>query len=184
MAIYKPPKSPYWQYDFETGGHRFFGSTKTRNKRDAEKVEAAARERAKQQVAQAKAVRSSLRLDDVCGRYWSEVGKHHERSDNTWHQLDLLLDFFGKDRRITDINDDDLCKLVAWRRGHHGKYGGLLSPFSVNDTTEQLKKILTRAKKWGARFECEPQWRQHWLKEPQERVRELVGDEGERLEAA
>jgi integrase len=52
----------------------------------------------------------------------------------------------------------------------------------VNDTTEQLKKLFTRAKLWGISFEHEPQWRRHWL--TQERVRELVGDEAERLEAA
>ena len=36
----------------------------------------------------------------------------------------------------------------------------------------------------GVQFVREPQWRRHKLTEPQERVRELVGDEGERLEAA
>ena len=78
-----------------------------------------------------------------------------------------------------------MTKLVAWRRGHRAPAGGsLISPFTVNDTTEQLKKLFTRAKLWGVRFEHEPQWKHHWLAEPQERVRELVGDEGERLEAA
>jgi integrase len=33
------------------------------------------------------------------------------------------------------------------------------------------------------RFDHEPKWRDHWLKEPPERVREFVGDERERLEA-
>jgi integrase len=61
----------------------------------------------------------------------------------------------------------------------------LIGPFAVNDTAEQLKKLFTRARKsWGVHFDYEPRWRNHWLKEPQERVRELVGDEGERLEAA
>jgi integrase len=64
------------------------------------------------------------------------------------------------------------------------KDGPLISPYTVNDTTEQLTKLFTRAKLWGVRFEHEPQWRKHWLKEPEEQPRELVGDEGERLEAA
>src|SRR5262249_22130301 len=50
--------------------------------------------------------------------------------------------------------------------------------------TEQLKKLFTRAKAWGVRFDHEPQWRTFWLAEPQERVRELAEDEAERLEAA
>jgi putative ABC transport system substrate-binding protein len=64
------------------------------------------------------------------------------------------------------------------------KDGSLISPYTVNDTTEQLKKLFTRAKAWGARFDHEPTWRDHWLDEPQERVRELHDDEGERLDAA
>ena len=151
MSVYKSAKSPYWQYDFEIGGHRFFGSIKTRAKRDAEKVEAAVREDARRHVAQVEAAQTSLRLDDVAGRYWNEVGQHHVRSDNTWHITGLLLDFFGKDRLITDITDDDITKLVAWRRGHRARPGGpLLSPFTVNDTTKQLKKLFNRAQGFGA----------------------------------
>ena len=62
--------------------------------------------------------------------------------------------------------------------------GRLLSPFAVNATTKQLRRLFTRARLWGARFEREPTWHKHMLAEPQERVRELVGDERERLEAA
>jgi hypothetical protein len=54
----------------------------------------------------------------------------------------------------------------------------------VNDTTEQLKKLFTRAKAWGVHFTREPIWRDHWRKEPQERVRELRDDEAERLAGA
>src|SRR5262249_44556191 len=43
---------------------------------------------------------------------------------------------------------------------------------------------FTRAKMWGIRFDHEPEWRKHVLREPVERVRELVGDEHERLQAA
>jgi integrase len=61
----------------------------------------------------------------------------------------------------------------------------LLANATVNrSTTEVLKKLFTRAKAWGVRFDHEPRWKAHWLPEPQERVRELVGDEGDRLEDA
>ena len=80
--------------------------------------------------------------------------------------------------------DDDVIKLVAWRRGHRvirklkkGKSveGPLISPF--NDTTEQLKKLFTRPKMWNVHFDREPQWKKHWLNEPKERVRELHASE-------
>jgi len=185
MSVYKDSRSPFWQFDFQIRGHRFFGSTRQTSRREAEAVERAERERAKQHVAQAQAAATSLRLDDVAGRYWAEVGQHHAGADNTRRQIGKLIEFFGKDKIVTEITGDEVAKLVAWRRGHRPrKDGPLISPFTVNDTTEQLKKLFTLAKVWGVRFEREPQWRKHWLAEPQERVRELVGDEGERLEAA
>jgi integrase len=185
MSVYRIARSPYWQFDFQWRGHRFHGSTKATNRREAERVETAEREKAKRHVAQVEAARTSLRLQDVATRYWAEVGEHHSGSQNTWRQLGLLIEHFGKDKLLTEITDADAARLVAWRRGHPGKRpGALLSPFAVNDITEQFKKLFTRAKVWGARFEREPKWRQHWMKEPQERVRELVGDEAERIEAA
>jgi integrase len=183
VSVYRTARSPYWHFDFQIHGHRFHGSTKVTTRREAEKIETTERERAKQTVAQAEVARSSLRLKDVATRWWTEVGQHHSGNQNSWHQLGLLLTFFGGDRALTDIVDSDVAAMVAWRRGHPGKRG-LLTVYAVNDTTEQLKKLFTRAKTWGARFDREPKWREHWLKEPQERVRELVGDEGERLEAA
>jgi integrase len=184
MSLTRDPRSPYWRFDFQVGGHRVFGSTKCTSKREAEAVERAEREKAKLYVAQARAARTSLRLDDLAGRYWQEVGQHHAGADNTERQINYLIEFFGKDKLLTEITSDDVTKLVAWRRGHRTRTGALISPFTVNDTTEQLKKLFTRAKLWGAVFAREPQWKSHWLDEPEERVRELNGDEGERLEAA
>jgi integrase len=183
MAVVKDSRSPFWRYDFQIGGRRFFGSTKATTKREAEAVERVEREKARRHLAQARAASASLRLDDVAGRYWHEVGQHHAGADNTERQLGYLIAFFGKDRLLTDITGDDVAKLVAWRRGHRAG-ARLISPFTVNDTTEQLKKLFTRAKLWGVSFDREPEWRKHWLAEPAERVRELVGDEAERLQAA
>jgi integrase len=120
----------------------------------------------------------------VADRYWLEVGQHHAGADNTERQIGYLIEHFGQDKLVTEITGDDVAKLVAWRRGHRTRSGALIGPFTVNDTTEQLKKLFTRAKAWGVRFDHEPEWRKHSLAEPQERVRELVGDEAERLEAA
>lgn len=186
MSVYKDKRSPFWQFDFELDGHRFYGSTKARSKREAEAVERTEKAKARERITKTRAARSSLRLDDISGRYWEEVGRHHAGSDNTWRQIEKLIEHFGKDKFITEVTDDDVTKLVAWRRGHHVIYGKrrgpLISPFTVNDLTEQLKKLFTRAKLWGVRFDHEPQWKKHWLDEPEERVRELHDDEGDRLE--
>jgi integrase len=194
MSVYRPKGSPYYHFDFQWRGSRFHGSTKATAKRQAEAVERSARERARQQATQSKAASTSLRLDDVAGRYWAEIGQHHagDGSGNTWRQLERLIGFFGKDTLLTEIVGDDVARLVAWRRGHRvvrskkrkAPDGPLISAFTVNDTTEQLKKLFTYAKRGNVRFEAEPKWKEHRLKEPGERVRELIGDEGERLDLA
>jgi integrase len=187
VSIFKPSGSSLWYYHFQFKGHRFHGSTKTSNKREAEAVEREERERAKREVAAETKARTSLRLDDVCGRYWTEVGQHHlgEGAPNTYRQLERLISHFGRDALLTEIADSDIAGLVARRRADRTKTGKLISPFTVNDTTEQLKKLFTRARTaWGVSFDRLPNWRSHMLAEPQERVRELVGDEGERLEDA
>ena len=76
MSVRRDARSPYWQYNFQIRGHRFFGSTKCTNRREAEKVEAAEREKAKQRIEQARAAATSLRLDDVraaTGRRWASI---------------------------------------------------------------------------------------------------------------
>jgi integrase len=188
VSVFKDKRSPYWRFDFEYRNRRFFGSTKATTKRAAEAVERTEREKARALIAQEEAARTSLRLDDIAGRYNLEIGQHNAGAANTWKQLERLNDFFGKDKLITEITGDDVAKLVAWRRGHRiergGKRGALIGPFTVNDTTEQLKTLFTRAKVWGVRFAHEPRWKDHWLREPAERVRELVGDESARLDLA
>jgi integrase len=190
MSLYRSPRSPYWHFDFQVRGHRFHGSTKRTTRREAEKVEAAEREKAQRLVAQLAAAKTSLKLDDVAERYWQEVGQHHAGSDGTEHRLALLIQFFGKDKLLTEITGDDVARFVAWRRGHRArksksdKLSNLISPHTVNHTTKQLRTLFARAKLWGVRFEHEPKWSKHFLAVPPERVRELSDDEADRLEAA
>ena len=184
MSVYKHPNSPFWQFDFEVQRRRFFGSTKATTRREAEAIERTEREKAKKRVAQEQAARSSLRLDDIVGRYWQEVGQHHAGGANTWRELSMIIEFFGKDKPVTDITGDDVARLVAWRRGHLVRGRVLIRSLTVNNTTARLKAIFTRCKVWGVRFEHEPRWRDHWLAKPPERVRALVVDEAERIEFA
>ena len=189
MSVYKPKGSPFYQFDFQMRGRRFYGSTKCRSKREAEAVERGQREIARELLKVATGGAAALTLDVAAGRYWTEVGQHHADSDGTWRDLERLISHFGKDRPLFDIGDDEVAKLVAWRRGHKvkgRKAGPFVSPATVNrSTTQVLQKLFTRARKsWGMRFDSEPNWRTHRLPEPQERVRELHSDEAERIDAA
>jgi integrase len=182
VAIRRDPRSPFWSYNFQIKRHRFFGSTKKTTRREAEAVERQERERAKLLVAQAEHARTSLRLDDVAGRYWQEVGQHHAGAIGTEHRLALLIEFFGKDKLLTEITSDDVAKLVAWRRGHQSpRTKSFISPHTVNHLTEQVRKLFTRAKLWGVRFQHEPKWSDHLLP-THTRVREVSEHEAELLD--
>src|SRR4051794_9968240 len=148
MSVYKDKRSPYFSFDFWIHGRRFLGSTKARTRREAEKVEATEREKARAVIAQTKAARTSLRLDDIAGRYWTDHAQYLAWAPNTWCHLKWLIEFHGKDKLITDFVDDDVARQVAWRRGHLGPSGRLVSPFSVNHTTATLRKLFTRCKLW------------------------------------
>lgn len=39
MSVYKPKKSPFYCFDFQRNGLRFYGTTKCRNRREAQAVE-------------------------------------------------------------------------------------------------------------------------------------------------
>jgi integrase len=185
MSLYRKPRSPYWYFEFQIDGCRFYGSTKATTRREAEKIEHTEREKAKANIATMKVVRTSLRLDDVAGRYWSQA-QHRASSRNIWKRLSLLIEFFGKDKLITDITDEDVRALIAWRRGHRVIYKGhkpedcaLITRATVNLTTMQLKALFATLR---PRVH-EPYWRKLWLPVQQEHPRELVGDESDRLEA-
>jgi integrase len=185
VSLYRKPRSPYWHFDFYWRGHRFQGSTKATTKREAEKIETAERERARALVAQIEHAKTSLRLQDVASRYWTEHGQYLAGT-NLWGLLGLVLDYFGKDKFITEITDGDVARFVAWRRGQRRKDGAaLVSPHTVNHAVTTLRKLFTRCKQlWGVRFDHEPKWSKHLLKVPAERVRELSDDEADKLDAA
>jgi len=180
VSVYRKPRSPFFYFEFRIRGHRFYGPTKATTRRHAEAVERSEREKAKQHVAQTEAARTSLRLDDVAGRFWQANGQHYACSRNTWKRLSLLIEFFGKDKLITDINDDDVRALVAWRRGHRIRAGALIAPATVNLTIMQLKTLFATLRPRVR----EPEWRKLWLPIAQEHPRELMDDEGDRLDAA
>jgi hypothetical protein len=150
MSVYKPKGSTFYHFDFEWRGNRFHGSTKCTSSREAERFERLERERVRKHVDQVRASEASLRLDDVAGRYWNEVGQHHAGSSNTERLIGYLIDFFGKDKLLTEIDGSDVAKLVAWRRGGKRPDGSLISAYTVNDTTEQLKKLYSPAQRRGA----------------------------------
>lgn len=194
MSTFKPKGSKTYHYDFQLKGHRFHGPTGKTEKRAAQEVERAQRRAAALEVEKIEAQQAQLKgeaaltFDVAAGRYWTEVGEFHAGAATTWTDLERLIGYFGKDRRLDTITDNDITQLVAWRRGHRfkdrkvmadGSPAPFIAPATVNRTTvDLLRKLFTRArKKWGQTFPHEPDWKDHRLKERGEVVRELKAAE-------
>ena len=200
MSVFKKrPSSRFYSFDFIVAGRRFLGSTEATTKKDAEAVEKRLKQKAETDIAEAKKLgEGPLILRVATGRFWKEVGKGHKDAQGTHHQLELLIEFFGPNKRLDEITDDDVVQLVAWRSAQAAKNrrpvigdGGketpkLVSNATINRTTvEPLRKLFMRARKfWKMSFPQEPHWSQHRLKEPVEHTRELRGDEDEALRGA
>jgi integrase len=194
MSVYKPAKSPWFHYDFQMRGRRFYGSTGKTSRRAAEAVEAEAKEAARAEVARSRALFSApMTIDVACDRYWVEIGQHHRRPDQTEWSLVWILAALGKDKLISEISNDDVAKMVARRRGEpvvnaardkgrnrRSVAAKLVSPSRVNrSVTEPLRKVLRRARDvWGQPIMA-IDWKAHLLKEPAERIRVLREGEEE-----
>ena len=165
MSIWRDKKSPFYQYSFAIRGHRFRGSTKTTNRREAETIENAAKDKARDTIKRASSASVSLALDDIAAAYWDAIGQYHVASENTDCDVARIVEFFGPQTLLSDIGGTDLERLVSWRRGHRVRRkdgnGPLVSNATVNRSTiEVLRKLFTFAKRRdpGLRLEREPHW--------------------------
>jgi integrase len=198
LSVFKPTGTKTYTYSFQVNGRRFHGSTGKTEKRAAKEVERQAKEKARRQIEEEAKLAAQvdgsgpLTFDVAAGRYWNEVGQHHAGAETTFTDLNRLIEYFGKDRLLSKISDNDITQLVAWRRGHRfkdravmadGSPAPFIAPATVNRTTvDLLRKLYTRAKKkWGAAFPKEPEWKEHRLKERGEVVRELKVTEEDRF---
>jgi integrase len=188
MSVFRTAKSaPYFWFGFQLERRRFYGSTKCTSRKEAEKFEAVEKEKARALIKASSLVAGSLAIDHVAARYWNQIGQHHAGADTTERDLARLVEYFGKAKLLTEISGTDVAKLVAWRRGQSVKGNRekvLISPGTVNrSVTVVLKTLFSFAKREGARFEHEPEWKTHFLAEPDERVRELQDHESDLISA-
>ncbi|SCB35953.1 Site-specific recombinase XerD [Bradyrhizobium yuanmingense] len=196
MSVYKDPRSPYYSFDFQHAGNRFHGSTKCTTRREAEKFEALEREKAKALVKATRRAKASLAIDDVADRLWNDSAQYDSDPKATETNLARLIEYFGKEKPLTEIDHKAAKDMVAWRRGHRVSRRGkrtkeqeqalpLISKATVNrSATKVLQRLFTFAKAEGAVFENEPRWEDLLLAEPAERVRELKSEEAEALDQA
>lgn len=193
MSVFRSPKSPFFQYDFQVRGYRFYGSTKCRNERDAKETEKAKRAEAKRIVDETfTSGRKPLKVGEAFDRWWKEVGEHGNDPDIK-RALVWLKEQIGPEINLHDLTDDHLSRAVEARRLHvmpAGKDANgsqlhrVISNRTVNKTVVSLlSRVMNRARKnWNATIFREPVWSNHKLKERKRPVREITVDEDAKID--
>ena len=122
-------------------GHRFYGSTGTGDRRKAEAIERAARERAG-------AVRRSIAdiphtFGEAATRFWHEAGQHDATNDDTLRNLLWLGNAMGEHTPLADVDGNLLHRIVARRRGERAKNAGV-QDFRFHDFRHDFATKLLR----------------------------------------
>jgi integrase len=179
MSIYRPKDRPFYLYDFHLGGRRFHGSTGCTSRREAEAFEKTRRAQAADELKQiARLGREPLTFKLAASRYYTEVGQHAAGQDDMLWSLEWLNREIGGEKRLSEINNALVARLVSRRRADRTRKGQPIKNATVNRTvTEPLRRIIRRASEVWHEPVGRVEWKKHILKEPQERVRELKGDE-------
>lgn len=167
-GIYRHPKSPYWQYDFQHKGRRYHGSTGCTAKAAAEKYVVKLRH----ELLTAAPGRPPITLDEACGLYADKVEAKPSWKD-TRSRIERLIDTLGGNRLLSEIGQGELARLVARRRAQ-------VKDISINREIEDWRAIW----RWASRNRYDvgemPDWAALKLPVPDEPPREL----GEADEAA
>ena len=188
MSVFITEKSaPYYWFDFQIERRRFHGSTRCTNEKDAKRFEALERERARKLLKAMARSRTSLAIDDVAARLWTNSAQYDSDPDATSTNIARLIGHFGKTTQLTDIDHTRAKQMVAWRRGQRikgKKDAPLISNATVNRSTiKVLQRLFGFAKAEGATFDNEPKWDDLLLEEPPERIRELQDGEATAIDA-
>lgn len=211
MSVYKSRNSPYYHYDFKIKRRRFHGSTRRKNRRDAERVEADRRRQAEAELQAEEAAGSApTTINIAVGRYWIDVGQHAATAPQIWTMIARLVDWLGPAKPVTEITTADVAGLVARRRGEGvvirrkarpAKKGPAkkgpgrkqqgrkatetrrpVANATVNRTVvEPLRRVLLRERDVYGQRIVMPEWSKVLLAEPVERVREASSEEEEAL---
>ena len=177
MSIFKRPGSPYYYTEFVFRERRIVRSTRCTSARDAEAFERKLRDEIARETPKT-APTPSFTLDQACGKYWKQWGRKLRWASEVSRHLRLICRHLDKEMPLVQLSNKDVNRLVEGRQ----KDGA--GPAGVNRTLAVLQGVHTRA---GSNWE-EPvraiAWREHKLKEPKGRTRDLTPEEAKRLIAA
>ena len=133
MSVFITEKSkPYYWYSFQIQRRRFFGSTRCKSRKEAERFEALEREKAKAEIKAAQRSRTSLAMDDVCARLWNDSAQHDAAPDATSPLQGQHDDFVFTYRAV-------------YTNKKTGRVRGQRYPLSRNGTKNAWQRIRAKA---------------------------------------
>lgn len=186
MSVYKPAKSPYFQYDFQIKGLRFHGSTGVETRRAAEEVERRVRRSAAlDELNDA----STMTLDHAAARWWDEHGITLKGGDRLEARIERAVMLIGPATPLREITTKVIARAIERRRGQARTHSSaadarryLPSDSTVNrDMIDAVRPILNRARRtWEAKLP-EIDWAALRRAEPKPRPTEFAGDDYERM---
>lgn len=169
MSVYRPKGSPYFHYDFQFRGIRYYGSTGCDTRRAAEAFE----RRERQQAALPDMRRPPITLSEAGGLY-----QDHAELLPSWptieYMLEALIDGLGTNALLSAITQRDLQAYFAQRRAGR-------SNASVNREIENARAVWRRADRTRYDIGEMPDWSALFLKVGRQPPRELAPEEETRL---
>lgn len=189
MSVYRPRKkngayaTPFFQFDFESGGRRFHGSTRATSRRAALEVE-------RRQRLAAKSAGDYTTIAGAFGRFWTEVGQYGADAEGTtFPRLAVLQDCLsailaqaGKAPLLGAISENELALYVTRRRLAKTRHGKERAPATINRELQLLRRVMRRAVNTWKQAIALPDWKTVILPEPEEHVVDIpLGLEAEIL---
>lgn len=169
MSVFRKTGSPFYHFDFQFQGRRYYGSTGCKSKRDADEFE----RRERRNAALPELRRPPITLDEACGLYQDKVG-----SCPSWktmeYMLAALIEGLGRNRLLSEISQRDLQSYFSSRRTGR-------SNATVNREVENARAVWRHAERNRFNIGEIPDWRALLLKVTRKPPRELSYDEENRL---
>jgi integrase len=190
MSVYRPKdrhgkESEVFKFDFQYGGRRFSGSTGATSEREALRVEKAERAKAERETKLREQAKGALwTWGQASKSYVREVlGDEPDSSEVSWGIW--LEDNIGLTTPIRDIDTAFVQRLVLHKLSTaKGIRGGKVTNATLNRTVVQpIRRILKHASKVHEQPVGKIEWSSVLRKESKVRIRELRGDEEDRLMA-
>jgi integrase len=167
---FKHSNTKNYHYDFQIKGRRFHGSCGTEDFEEAKAVEAEARTRAKHNPQG----QGHFTLGQAFGTYYNDIARHQPSGRTTHSQAKMILTVLKGTKRLHELTQQDLVRLVARRRA-------TTSNATANRCLQMMGRAVRYMEKNYAAKVADLDFRAVLTKEATERVRELSYDEQERL---